>query len=72
MMQAPDLIDDDEQWEIEEILDRTEGKKNVWYKVKWLGWGPEYNQRLPEKESNRAPDLIENFEQARRKRRRRK
>ena len=73
MMQAPDLIDDEEQWEIEEILDRTGGKKGVWYKVKWLGWGPEYNQWLPEEDFDRAANLIEEFnEQARRKRRRRK
>ena len=72
MMQAPDLIDDEEQWEIEEILGRTGGKKGIWYKVKWLNWGDAYNQWLPAEELENAPDLVRKFdEQAPRKRRRR-
>ena len=72
MLQAPELIDDDEQWEIEEILDRVGGRKGVRYKVKWSGWGPEYNQWLPEEEFERASSLVREFENARAVKRRKK
>ena len=72
MLQAPELIDDEEQWEIEEILDRTGGRKGVWYKVKWSGWGPEYNQWLPEEEFERASSLVREFNDARAVKRRKK
>ena len=71
LMQAPELIDDEEQWEIEEILGRTGGRKGIWYKVKWLNWGSEYNQWLHEDEFMNAPELVEEYnERAPRKRRR--
>ena len=72
MLQAPELIDDDEQWEIEEIVDRVGGRKGVRYKVKWLGWGPEYNQWLPEEEFERASSLVREFENARSVKRRKR
>ena len=72
MLQAPELIDDDEQWEIEEILDRVGGRKGVRYKVKWSGWGPEYNQWLPTEEFGRASSLVREFEKEREVKRRKR
>ena len=43
----PELIDDTEQYEVEELLGRKKQKGQLWYKVKWLGYGPEYNEWLP-------------------------
>ena len=74
-MQAPDLIDDDEQWEVEEIVDRTKVRGDgIWYQVKWAGWGEEYNQWLPEGELDNAADLRDEFDEKVKapKRRRRK
>ena len=33
-MQPPKLIDDEEQWEVEEIVNKVRNKEGVWYKVK--------------------------------------
>ena len=61
-MQAPELIDDEEQWEIEEILDKTKSKGTYYYKVKWVGWGDPYNQWLPENELENAAELRKEFD----------
>ena len=37
-------VDEHEEYEIEEILDRKNAKGELWYKVKWLKWPQEYNQ----------------------------
>ena len=56
-MQASELIDDEEMWEIEELVDRTKSRGTFWYKAKWVGWGDAYNQWLPEEELGNALDL---------------
>ena len=43
MMQTFDLINDKKQWKIKKILDKTNDKKNIWYKIKWLNWENVYN-----------------------------
>ena len=37
-------IDEYEEYEIEEILDRKNAKGELWYKMKWLRWSQKYNQ----------------------------
>ena len=69
-MQAPELIDDDELWEVEEIVDKVKNREGVWYKVKWTGWGEEYNQWLPDEELKGASKLTQAYEQAGNKRKR--
>ena len=61
-MQAPELIDDDEMWEVEEIVDKVKKREGVWYKVKWTGWGEEYNQWLPGEELKRANELTQAYD----------
>ncbi len=61
-MQAPELIDDDELWEVEEVIDKVKNKEGVWYKVKWTGWGEEYNQWLPDSELDGANELTRAYE----------
>ena len=67
-MQAPELIDDEELWEVEEIVDKVKNKQGVWFKVKWTGWGEVYNQWLPDKELDGARELVHDFEQSRSRR----
>ena len=36
-MQVSDLINDDEQWKVKKIVDKTKVKENdIWYQVKWI------------------------------------
>lgn len=67
-MQAPELIDDDEMWEVEEIIDKVKNKEGVWYKVKWTGWGEEYNQWVPDEDILGAKDLVKAYNEADHKR----
>ena len=72
MLMASKLIDDEEQWEIEKIFDKKGDRKGVWYKIKWTGWGSEYNQWLSKKEFDRTSSLIRKFNDERTTKRRRK
>jgi transposase InsO family protein len=40
----PELIDDQEEYEVEEVTDATRKQGACWYLVKWKGWPTEYNQ----------------------------
>ena len=43
-MQVLNLINDNEQWKMKEIVDRTKIKKNdIWYQMKWIEWNEKYN-----------------------------
>lgn len=61
-MQAPEFIDDDEMWKVEEIMDKVKNKQGVWYKVKWTGWGDEYNQWLPDEKLAGIKELTRQYE----------
>ena len=71
-MQPPELIDDEEQWEVEEIVDKVKNKEGVWYKVKWTGWGDIYNQWVPEAELDTAPTLKRAYDEQTAQQRKRK
>ena len=43
-LQSSELIDDEEEYKIEKILDKWKHKKKIWYKIKWKSWSEEYNQ----------------------------
>lgn len=45
--------------EVEEIIDKVKNKEDVWYKVKWTGWGDEYNKWVPNEDVLSASDLID-------------
>jgi hypothetical protein len=61
-MPIPDLEDDDEEWEIEEIKDKAILNKRLHYLIKWKGWPAEYNQWVPEEHMTNAKDAIRRFE----------
>jgi transposase InsO family protein len=61
LMPLPDLEDDDE-WEIEEVKDRATIKGTTHYLVKWEGWPTEYNQWIPEEDMGNAQVAIRRYE----------
>ena len=62
----PDLEDDDE-WEIEEIRDKATIKGTTHYLVKWEGWLTEYNQWIPEDDMGNAQKAIQRYEKDKKK-----
>ena len=60
-MQDPELIDDEEMWEVEELMDKVTNKQRVWYEVRWTGWGEEYNQWLPNDDLANASELAQSL-----------
>ena len=69
-MPPPELIDDEEQWEVEEVLARRRRQGVVQYKVKWQGFGDEYNEWIPVGDMDNVKELREDFESRSEKRRR--
>lgn len=64
LMPLPDLEDEDE-WEIEEIKDKALMKGQTHYLVKWEGWPTEYNQWIPESDMDNAKEAIRRYEKHR-------
>jgi transposase InsO family protein len=67
LLPMPDLEDEDE-WEIEEVKDKKRIKGEVHYLIKWAGWPTEYNQWIPEQNMENAQEAIQDFERRKRKR----
>jgi hypothetical protein len=72
----PELLDDEEEYEVEAVVDKTRSRGEVWYKVTWKGWPEEYDQWIPENEMANSKKLVKQYEseviarsQAKRKRR---
>jgi hypothetical protein len=63
LLPMPDL-EDDQEWEVEEVKARTELKGETYYLVKWEGWPTEYNLWVPEQGMNNAKEAIQRFERA--------
>jgi hypothetical protein len=57
----PDLEDDDE-WEVEEIKDKTTVNGKMHYLVKWEGWPTEYNQWIADKDMGNVERAIQSYE----------
>ena len=67
LMPLPDL-EDDEEWEIEEVKDKATIKGTTHYLVKWEGWPTKYNQWVAEEDMGNAQDAIRRYEKNKRKR----
>ncbi len=61
LMPLPYLEDNDE-WEIEEVKDKAMIKGTIHYLVKWEGWPTEYNQWIPKEDMGNAQDAIQQYE----------
>jgi transposase InsO family protein len=58
----PVIIDDEEEWEVEEIVDKVKSGKQIWYGVKWKGYDDTYNSWQSEANLRNAGDVIANYE----------
>jgi hypothetical protein len=64
-----DLIDEQDEWEVQEIRDAQKFDGALHYLVKWTGWPSEYDSWEPAEHLAKAPKKIQEFE--RRKKRKR-
>ena len=61
ILPMPPLEEDQEEWEVEEVVDKACIRKEIHYLVKWTGWPSEYNQWVPDKHMDNARDAIRKF-----------
>ena len=61
----PDIIDNEEEYEIEAIVAHHRGKgKRRQYLVKWLCYSSEENEWKPEHELTHAPEVLQTYKEA--------
>ena len=53
LMPLPNLEEDDE-WEVEEVKDKANIENITYYLVKWGGWPTKYNQWIPKEDMSNA------------------
>ena len=68
----PELINDYEEWAVEQILDRKSSKGKVYYKVKWVGWPKEYDTWEPTEYLDDAAEMRQEYDEEAKAKRRRK
>ena len=61
----PELEDNQEKWEIEEVRGVRKVGQQKFYLVKWAGWPLEYNSYKPEEYMENAYGAIRAFEKKR-------
>ena len=57
----PIVIDNEEEWEVEEILDSELRRRKLWYKVRWAGYSLARDSWQPASDLTNCPDLIKQF-----------
>jgi hypothetical protein len=57
----PDLIDDEEEWEVEDIVTHQGEGTDRRYLVKWSGWPVEYNTWEPSDHLRNAQQLLRRY-----------
>jgi hypothetical protein len=67
LMAMPDLDDPQDEWEVEEVLDKRRIKDTIHYLVKWAGWPSEYNSYEPAIHLANAPQAVAAFERKRKR-----
>ena len=55
------MINDEEEYEVEDILAHRQNKKTTEYLVRFLSYGPEDDLWLPEKNLQNAPEIIQEY-----------
>ena len=60
----PELLDEQDQWEVQEIHDAQTFNGALHYLVKWTGWLSEYDSWEPTKHLAKAPKKIQEFKRA--------
>ena len=56
------LIDDEQEWEVEKILQKRKRKKILYYKIQWKEYLIEYDQWISSEDMKDVSKLIEAFE----------
>ena len=46
----PELVDDEERWEVKEVLKKRKREGRTQFLVRWKGWGEEYDQWIEEED----------------------
>ncbi len=66
----PELEDDTDEYEVEEVKDRVQKNGEIRYLVKWRGWPSEYNQwvRKDDMGNNLIEGLVRQYEKRKQKR----
>ena len=59
---SPEIIDREEEWVVEDILDSKLINQKLWYLVKWKDFGMEHNSWEPQ-ENVHAPEIVAEFYQ---------
>ncbi len=55
------LINEKEEYEIEEILEKQHRKGELWYKVRWIDYSSEYNQWISEQDLDDTSELCKMY-----------
>jgi hypothetical protein len=67
----PDLIEEQEEWEVQEIHNAQKFNRALHYLVKWTGWPSEYDSWEPAKHLAKASRRVREFEKKQKRGRRR-
>ncbi|MBW0572175.1 hypothetical protein O181_111890 [Austropuccinia psidii MF-1] len=59
----PITIEEEEEWEVSQVLDSKLKRRKLWYLVEWKGFSqdPERSTWEPAKNLKNCPDLVKNF-----------
>ena len=57
-LQMPDLEDNPDQWEVEEVVGDSVRDGDQYYLVKWAIWSVEYNQWVPVEDMGNAQEAV--------------
>ena len=60
----PDLEDESDEWEVEDIVGDQRYKRQSYFLVKWKGWPSEYNQWVLEEDIS-TPDIMAKYRRTR-------
>ena len=60
-------LEDEEEWEVEEVKDKVVLKGELYYLVKWEGWPMEYNLWVLVYNIGNTKEMIQRFEKAKAK-----
>ena len=63
----PELEDDPDEYEVEEVRNKEVVRGQVRYLVKWTGWPSEYNQWVDEADMANAQGKIRSFERTKKR-----